>query len=60
MVKVIPQSDAYRDGWDRVEWGIPKQPISDPSLDDPIKPYGGRPVGGFPVPMSFVERASDG
>lgn len=55
-VKVIPQSDDYRRGYDAIRWG---ESIADPFLDDPIgpkvAPYGAKPLCGFAVPMEIFE-----
>lgn len=66
MVKVIPQSDDYRRGYEKVRWD--RAPIADPFIDGPLVPdevvrvYGGaRPILGLVAyPVAFMEVRRDG
>lgn len=68
MVKVIPQSDDYRRGWDGVRWDRARAPIADPFIDGPLVPDevvrvygGGRPILGLVAyPVAFMEVRRDG
>lgn len=50
-IKTPPATDAYRDGWDRIWEDDLGEEIDTGGHSPPV--YGGRPIGGFSVPMGL-------